>query len=216
MRVSASEIESTLQKATIGFGLGIGCGVEAGRSALTIAWHDVDPVAIFAAAFDNVSSGRSSTYDNVRAFDGVFAPIRAETHLSAIMSAPAICDSLTAGTGQLVAESVDFPIILLMSLLSRGLNIECESLGEKRAVIFSNAGNLRYENGEIESFQKLSSLKLSYIAGFERNLLSHPMGELKVDCNSWSELLSYAERCLVVGSEQSRLMEAGAGLIDED
>jgi hypothetical protein len=82
--------------------------------------------------------------------------------------------------------------------------------------MLSDAGNLRYENGEIESFQKPSSLKLSYIAGFERNLLSHPMGELKVDCNSWSELLSYAERCLVVGSEQSRLMEAGAGLIDED
>ena len=61
MLVSASEIESTLQKATIGFGLGIGCGVEAGRSALTIARHYVDPVAIFVAAFDNLSSSRSST-----------------------------------------------------------------------------------------------------------------------------------------------------------
>ena len=216
MHVSASEIESTLQKATIGLELGIGCGVEAGRSALTMAGHDIDPASIFAAAFDNVSSGRSSTFYNVRAFDGVFTPTQVETHLSAIMAAPTICDFLTVGTGQLVAESVDFPIILLMSLLSRGLDIECERLGEKREVIFSNAGNLRYENGEVEGFQKPSSLKLTYIAGFERNLLSHPMGELNVDGDAWSELLSYAERCLVVGSEQSRLMEAGAGLIDED
>ena len=216
MRVSASEIESTLQKATIGLGLGIGCGAEAGRAALTMARHNIDLASIFAAAFDNVSSGRSRTYDNARAFDGVFATTQAERHLSAIIAAPAICDFLAVGTGQLVAESVDFPIILLMSLLSRGLNIECERLGEKRAVILSNAGNSRYENGEIESCKKPSSLKLSYIAGFERNLLSHPMGELKVDGDSWSELLSYAERCLVVGSEQSRLMEAGAGLIDKD
>jgi hypothetical protein len=57
---------------------------------------------------------------------------------------------------------------------------------------------------------------LTYIAGFERNLMALPTGELKVDVDAWSELLGYAERCLVVGSEQSRLMEAGAGLIDED
>ena len=216
MRVSASEMESTLQKATIGLGLGIGCGVEVGRAALTMARHNIDPASIFAAAFDNVSSGRSSIYDNVRAFDGVFAPTQAERHLSAIIVAPTICDFLTVGTGQLVAENVDFPMILLMSLLSHGLEIECEKLGEKRVVIFSKAGNLRYENGQVADFQKPSSLKLSYIAGFERNLLSHPMGELKVDGDSWSELLCYAERCLVVGSKQSRLMEAGAGLIDED
>ena len=216
MRVSASEIELTLQKATIGLGLGIGCGAEAGRAALTMARHNIDLASIFAAAFDNISSGRSRTYDNARAFDGVFAPTQAERHLSSIIAAPTICDFLAVGTGQLVAESVDFPMILLMSLLSHGLEIECEKLGDERVVIFSKAGNLRYENGEIESFQKPSSLKLSYIADFERNLLSHPMGELKVDGDSWSELLSYAERCLVVGSEQSRLMEAGAGLIDED
>ena len=216
MRVSASEIESTLQKATIGLGLGIGCGVEAGRAALTMARHNIDLVSIFAAAFDNVSSGRSSTYDYVRAFDGVFAPTQAERHLSAIIVAPTICDFLTVGTGQLVAESVDFPMILLMSLLSHGLEIECEKLGEKRVVIFSKAGNLRYENGQVADFQKPSSLKLTHIAGFERNLLSHPMGATEVDGDAWAELLSYAEQCLVVGSEQSRLMEAGAGLIDED
>jgi hypothetical protein len=216
MHVSASEIESTLQKATIGLGLGIGCGVEAGRSALTMGWHDVDPAPIFLAAFDKISSGLSIAYDNACAFGGVFAPNQAETHLSAIMAAPAICDFLTVGKGQLVVESVDSPIIVLMSLLSRGLDIKCERLGEKREVISSKAGKLRYENGGIEGSINSSSLKLTYIADFERNLMALPTGELKVDVDAWSELLGYAERCLVVGSEQSRLMEAGAGLIDED
>jgi hypothetical protein len=216
MDVSASEIESTLQKATIGLGLGIGCGIEAGRSALTMARHDVDPAPIFAAVFDNVFSGRSSAYDNVRAFGGVFIPTQAETRLSAIMAASAICDSLTTGTGQLVVESIDFPIIVLMWLLSRGLDVEWERSGEKRVVVSSKAGNLQYRIGGIEDSLNQSSLKLTYIAGFEQNVVSPPTGELKVDVDAWSELLGYAERCLVVGSEQSRLMEAGAGLIDED
>jgi hypothetical protein len=216
MHVSASEIELTLKKATIGLGLGIGCGVEAGRSALTMGWHDVDPAPIFLAAFDKISSGLSIAYDNACAFGGVFAPNQAETHLSAIMAAPAICDFLTVGKGQLVVESVDSPIIVLMSLLSRGLDIKCERLGEKRVVVSSKVENMQYEIGGIEGSLNPSSLKLTYIGGLEWNVVSPLTGELKVDVGAWSELSLYAERCLVVGSKQSRLMEAGAGLIDKD
>lgn len=216
MHVSASEIESTLQKATISLGLGIGCGVEAGRSALSMVRHNLDPAPIFAAAFDNVSSGRSSKYDNARALRGVFAPAQPDTQLSAIMVASAICDALAAGTDQLVGESVDVPVIVLMSLLARGLDVELEGLGTKSTRVSSKAGQLRYENGGIEDFQNSSSLKLTFIGGFEPNPAMSPISELDVDAEAWSVLLGYAERCLVVGSEHSRLTEAGAGLVDED
>ena len=216
MYVSASEIESTLQKAMIGLGLGVGCGVEAGRSALSMLRHDVDPAPIFAAAFDNVSLGRSSAYDNARARGGVFAPTQAETQLSAIIVASAICDALAAGTDQLLAESVDVPVIVLMSLLARGLDVELEGLGTKKVRVSSKAGRLRYENAGIEGFQNPSNLKLTAIAGFEPSLVLPPISAFDIDGENWSVLLGYAEQCLVAGSEQSRLTEAGAGLVDQD
>lgn len=216
MYVSASEIESTLQKAMIGLGLGVGCGVEAGRSALSMLQHDVDPAPIFAAAFDNVSLGQSSAYDNARARGGVFAPTQPETQLSAIIVASAICDALAAGTDQLLAESVDVPVIVLMSLLARGLDVELEGLGTKKVRVSSTAGQLRYENGGIEDFQNPSNLKLTFIADFEPSLALPPISAFDVDGEAWSVLLGYVARCLVVGSEQSRLTEAGAGLVDKD
>ena len=37
-----------------------------------------------------------------------------------------------------------------------------------------------------------------------------------VDAVSWREICDLAARCLVSGSDESRLNDAGAGLIDED
>lgn len=216
MHVSASELETTLQKAVIGLGFGVGCGVEAGRCALNMVRHNLDPAPIFATAFEKISSGRSSKYDKARALRGEFVPAQPGTQTSAILVAPAIGDVFAAGTDQLVAESVDVPIIVWMSLLARGLDVELEVLETETVWVSSNAGQLRYENDAIEGFQNPSSLKLTYIADLEPRLALPTISEIDLNSAAWSAILGYAKRCLVVGSEQSRLTEAGAGLVDED
>ena len=146
-----------------------------GRSALSMLQHDVDPAPIFAAAFDNVPLWASLAHTIMRA-----RVVAYSRQLKSRRSFPRswwprryvmLLPREQISWSQRVSM---FPVIVLMSLLARGLDVELEGLGTKKVRVSSTAGQLRYENGGIEDFQNPSNLKLTFIADFEPSLALPP------------------------------------------
>ena len=232
MRVSLGEIDTTMQKVAVALGLGLGLGVEAGRAALAMAAADFDPAPAFAEAFDALDGdalgdSTSSGLDPVRAIQRDFAPARDGTRLSALLAAPSICDLLALGVadGPITVRAVDVPIVVLMTVLSR-IGHAAESIrvawrGPNEGSAICGGNGLHFEEGSGDMASGPADISIERLstspdrgpdAAPERILGEH----MDVDDEAWRRLTAHADKCLVAGTDASRLTEAGAGLSDED
>jgi hypothetical protein len=144
-----------------------------------------------------------------------------------LLAAPSICDLLALGAadGPITVRAVDVPIVVLMAVLSQtGDASHCIRVawrGPNEGSAICGGNGLRFEEvggGMASGPADISIERLS--ASPERTPDRAPeriFGEhVDVDDEAWRRLTGHADKCLVAGTEASRLTEAGAGLSDED
>ena len=226
MRVSLGEIDTTMQKVAVALGLGLGLGVEAGRAALAMAAANLDPAPAFAEAFDALECGDSSGLDPLQAIQRDFAPARDGTRLSALLAAPSICDLLALGVadGPITVRAVDVPIVVLMTVLSRtghaAESIRVAWRGPNEGSAICGGDGLRFEDGSGDMASGPADISIERLST-PPDRGPDPVPErirgehMEVDDEAWRRLTAHADKCLVAGTDASRLTEAGAGLSDE-
>lgn len=217
IEISDAELETTLQKACVGVGLDLGNGIELGRAALTLRYAGMDSAPVFAAALRkytprNADTDRDSLndlMDRAKIADALIP-------ISAISAASAICDWFITESNPEIRLRLDCPLIVLALLATRGCCGEMAFEGD--------AGKAAFHDHTI-GFQGLASSFATVPGTIElkhrstRNSMTVDRGRSgirDVDAASWRDICALADRCLVSGSEESRLNDAGAGLIDED
>lgn len=216
MRVAIAELEAVFQKTGMALGLGIGLGLEAGRGALAMYGAGIDPLPDYAVAFDAFADETScgAVLGDDREYQIVPKdPVRA---VSAIVAAPTICDLIDVGETRIHVESVDCPLIVLATLLARGIPATVERTDSKIVTAVRPPNGLCFGDNAVEDFRDAGHLLITPDAPPEIVTCIPVTGGLDVDECAWSRLLHHAGKCLVSGSEQSRLNEAGAGLVDVD
>lgn len=229
MRVSLSEVETTVRKAAVGVGLALGLAEDAGRAAGWAALVGVGGPAVFAAALEALDTGHSVGADADRARAGTLAPVDGAGPLSALIAGPAACDALRSVAGTVTLIAVDHPAVVLFEALEI-----CDGL----------AGELRVDwrapdGAAIEVVQRGDSIidglaKRPTLAGLgpadmrlalTDGRVAPPAAAARpevlaegvaVDDASWRCIAAFAARLLVEGTEASRLSGAGAGVVDVD
>ena len=213
---SISEIEATVCKASVGLGLGYGVGVEAGRAAIHMAYIGYDPVPVFAKAFHHLAVGESSGFDREVVSEGMLRTGVEKRLLSSIIAAPVCNDLIAAGISEITLKEVDFPWIVLGSALARGNGV-CIAINN--AFVRYDGIICGIEKGDISSLSCHGTLKMTTIKGeraasFITLKGDNQPGNVLID--AWQSLEEFAARCLVETSEEARLSDAGAGLLEED
>ena len=199
--ISDAELDVTLQKACVGVGLDLGTGIELGRAALTMRFAGIDPAPVFATALRKFGSGDAAE-------EGDF--------VLAISDGPAVCDRFIAEGGSTSGLLVDYPLIVLALLSARGYcgrmtMADCDD----EAVFRNHTLCLK----EAVSSAALTPSRIALRQESADKLIAKDTGGCGfrgVDAVAWREICDLAARCLVSGSDESRLNDAGAGLIDED
>ena len=210
MRVTLSEIETTVRKASVGVGLPLGLAEDAGRAAAWAALVGVGNPAVFAAALEALDTGRSV----------------GAGPLSALRAGPTACDALlTAADGAAVTlRAVDHPAIVLFEVLEA-----CDGLagalrvdwrgpdGAAVAVVRRGDGTI---GGLVDRQAGPADMRLALTDGpVPPPAAARPdvLAEgVDVDDACWRCIAAFAARLLVEGTAASRLSGAGAGVVDVD
>lgn len=236
MRISLSELETTLRKAALGAGLSLGLGEEAGLAAKWMAINGIASLSAFADALDAVASGRSGRFDADLASAGRFVASGAGSSLSALYAGPSACDLLEAAAlsgddpGVVNMTAVDLPAVVLCNALAasarmkRGIRVTWQAPGGKAIEVLCRGGRLDLEKGVSGDLTAPGPVELSMALTNHEPSVARPGGVgravpvngITVDDACWSRVLAYAARCLVEASDASRLTGAGAGVVDAD
>ena len=214
MHVSLNELEVTVRKAAVGAGLGHGLGEAAGAAAVALAAAGLDPLPPVLAALDGVAAGTAG----VPGWDPARRRLTGLT-VSALRAGPMVADLVVAEGGMVTVEQVDVPAIIVGVLLAAGVAAEVTwrtPAGAQTRLTLAG-GRATGAEGSVEAPHPsgLAEVTVTAVAG-DRASMPLPPDGYEVDAALWHELDTLAARCLVRGSEASRLKEAGAGLIDED
>ena len=199
--ISDAELEVTLQKACVGTGLNLGTGIELARAALTMRHAGIDPAAVFEIALRHFDTNETGEFGD---------------YISAISDGPSVCDGFIAKTASVSRISVDCPLIVLAILAARGCSGRLAMADSDGDAIFGSY-TFALEGGALSGALAPNTLELRQEPA--ANVLADDRGGrdvCAVDAASWREICALANRCLVSGSEESRLNDAGAGLVDED
>lgn len=232
MRISLSELETTLRKAALGAGLSLGLGEEASLAAKWMAINDIASLNAFADALDAVDSGQSGRFDADRAVVGSFVTSDQGRSLSALYAGPSACDLLEAAAlagddpGSVTLTAVDFPAVILCDALATSERIKSGirlawQRGGKAVEFVCQDGRLDLEKGASDDLAAPGPLDLSMALverepGSERPISAVPVNGITVGDAPWSRVRAYAARCLVEATDASRLTGAGAGVVDTD
>lgn len=229
MRVSLSEVETTVRKASVGVGLALGLAEDAGRAAGWAALVGVGDPGLFAAALEALDTGRSVGADADRAATGTLAPVDGAGPLSALIAGPAACDALRSVAGTVTLIAVDHPAVVLFEALEI-----CDGLAGELRVDWRDPGGAAIEvvrrgDGIIDGLAKRPTLaglgpadmRLALTDGrapppaaaVRPDVLAEGVA---VDDARWRCIAAFAARLLVEGTEASRLSGAGAGVVDVD
>lgn len=221
MNVSRAELQSTIEKACVALGLGLGHGSQTAGAAIIMSELGWDPVPVFTDALEAVAENSAAPFAIDRAVGGEFISHEPGRNLSVVIAGPSICDLLTtmANETPITVRAIDHPILLLMFILSRShdstRSINFLQTGTGMDSIICTQGQLA---GSIAPLQKPGDLQIEWA---DADPATHyreraPVTQLSVEKQAWERLCRLASLCLVGGSEISRLQEAGAGLIDDD
>ncbi len=231
MRVSLSEVETTVRKASVGVGLPLGLAEDAGRAAAWAALVGVGDPAVFAAALEDLDTGRSVGADADQARAGHLAPGAATGPLSALLAGPTACDALLSAADATVVtlSAVDHPAVVLFEVLEAR-----DGLAGELRVGWHDPGGAAIEivrrgDGMIDGLANRSSLaglgpadmRLAltdgqvppHAAPVRPDVLAEGVA---VDDASWRCIAAFAARLLVEGTEASRVSGAGAGVVEVD
>ena len=140
MRVSLSEVETTVRKAALGVGLALGLAEDAGRAAGWAALAGVGDPGLFAAALEALDTGRSVGADADRAHAGTLTPVDGAGPLSALIAGPAACDALRSVAGTVTLIAVDHPAVVLFEALEI-----CDGLAGELRVDWRDPGGAAIE-----------------------------------------------------------------------
>ena len=199
--VSDAELDVTLQKACVGTGLDLGTGIELARAALTMRYAGIDPATVFASALSYYDTGDAG---------------KEHDYISAISDGPSLCDDFIVKTNCGSNIFVDCPLIVLAILAARGCCGRMIMTDGDGDAVFGNYA-LAMKEGKLSAALAPNMIELRQEP--VDNSVANDRGcrdVSAVDAASWREICGLADRCLVSGSEESRLNDAGAGLVDED
>lgn len=229
MRVSLSEVETTVRKAAVGVGLALGLAEDAGRAAGWAALVGVGGPAVFAAALEALDTGHSVGADADRARAGTLAPVDGAGPLSALIAGPAACDALRSVAGTVTLIAVDHPAVVLFEALEICDGLAGELRVDWRAPDGAAIEVVRRGDSIIDGLAKRPTLaglgpadmRLALTDGRVAPPAAAARPEVlaegvAVDDASWRCIAAFAARLLVEGTEASRLSGAGAGVVDVD
>ena len=236
MHVSLSEIQTTVCNAALAVGVPLGLGEDAGWAARHMMLIGFGSFAVFVDALDAIEGGRSTGFDADRAIDGKFGPEPTGLLLSAIRAGPSACDLVTSTAATdikfspITLTAVDVPSVILFEILAATVDMD------QGQCVTWNTG----DRGKFEAICWRGSLVL--IKGTPEDLLLPDPADItmhlvarkppeqgmtvnqriqreavEIDAATWHRVTTYADRLLVVATETSRLIGAGAGgVIDVD
>ena len=231
MRVSLSEVETTVRKASVGVGLALGLAEDAGRAAAWAALAGIGDPAVFAAALEAVDGGRSVGADAERAATGTLAPVDGAGPLSALIAGPAACDALRSVAGTVTLTAVDHPAVVLFEALEICDGLAGELRVDWRAPDGAAIEVVRRSDGMIDGLANRPTLaglgaadmRLALTDGHAPPPAAAARPDVlaegvAVDDARWRCIAAFAARLLVEGTEASRLSGAGtgAGVVDVD
>ena len=229
MRVSLSEVEATVRKASVGVGLPLGLAEDAGRAAAWAALVGVGDPGLFAAALEALDTGRSVGADADRAATETLAPVDGAGPLSALIAGPVACDVLLSAAAAVTLVAVDYPAVVLFEALEA-----CDGLAGELRVDWRDPDGAAIEvvrrgDGTIDGLAKRPALAGLGPADMRLALIGGPVPPpvaaarpdvlaegVAVDDARWRCIAAFAARLLVEGSEASRLSGAGDGVVDID
>ncbi len=231
MRVSLSEVEATVRKASVGVGLALGLAEDAGRAAAWAALVGVGDPGLFAAALEALDTGRSVGVDADRAATETLSPVDGAGPLSALTAGPVACDALLSGAdaATVALSAVDHPAVVLFEALEVCDGLAGELRVHWRAPDGAAIEVVRRRDGPIDGLAARHALaghgpadmRLTLTAGHVPPPAAPARAEVladgvAVDDVRWRCIAALAARLLVEGTEASRLSGAGAGVIDVD
>ncbi|MBG04952.1 MAG: hypothetical protein CMM59_12860 [Rhodospirillaceae bacterium] len=214
MHISAAELETTVMKAAIGAGVASGIAIEIGKAAVALSDHGIDASTVIAIALKNLDRKDANGFAIDDARNGIFLPKAG--YLSAILAGPSICDLLASGQNKIIARDLDVPILAVSLLAARRLGVNARHSAEDLPTATCANGRFTIAENQVSAWRHPGDIEFS---------LESPEGSIdqvrtaranEVDGENWLQITMFADRCLVSGSEESRLQDAGAGLIDED
>jgi len=214
MHISAAELETTVVKAVVGAGVTFGVANEIGRAALALSRQGMDAPTIIATALDKIDQKDAGTFVIEKARAGTFVPING--YLSAILAGPSICDLLASAQATITARFLDVPALVVAQLAARQLNAVADHKAGDFPSIYCANGQFAIAGNRISAWCRTADIEFSAHAPEESVDERQIHHAIDVDTIGWRRINEFAGRCLVPGSEESRLQDAGAGLVDED
>ena len=214
MHISAAELETTVMRAAIGAGVVYGIAIEIGKAAVALSDHGVDASTVIATALENLDRQDANGFAVDDACNGIFLP--KARYLSAILAGPSICDLLASGQNKIIARNLDVPILVVSLLSVRHLGVNARHSADDQPTATCANGRFMFAENQVSAWRHPGDIEFSrgFLEGSTDQVRT--AHAIEVDDENWLRITMFADRCLVSGSETSRLQEAGAGLTDED
>ncbi len=235
MRVSINEIQTIILKACIAVGLPVGISQDASQAAEHVFPLYRGSMEPFADAISAVDRKYANEFNVSQAAKGIFKSSVIEKKLSALYTAPTVCDQILVhnknNQGHLLITliNLDVPAIIIFEILSisRFLNSDIGitwiiDQGDTMQGV-CEGGEIKFDRG---NYQDLFLIRNSTLVLSTTNCVSaldhtyidklDVLNNLNIDTSTWNNLSKYAERLLVPSSDTSRMTGAGAGTIDTD
>jgi hypothetical protein len=235
MRVSLNEIQTVVFKACVAVGLPMGISQDASQAAGHVYPQYRGCIKPFTEAISAVDKNHSDKYNIPQATRGIFRSIKNGKILSSLYTAPTVCDQILVRNKNNQAPSIitlmelDVPVIVIfhIALITMFINNKVSinwqvDQGDTIQGVCQD-GNIIFNRGGYEELLLLrdSSLILNipnYISSllFPNKINPNSLDNLNIDSPTWECLTDYANRLLVTSSDTSRMVGAGAGVIDMD
>ena len=234
MRVSLTEIETSVKNASCSVGLEFGLAEDAGKTARYMIENNLAPLKQFLEAIDRIENNTSASFKVEMAAEGKFVSDSAKKGLSALIVGASVSDLILLDIDHIKSQSlniynIDKPAIIIFYILAslyRQKKHSCFSwtIGESNRVSgVCFGGELAVRRNSYQKVLKADSTNISirpinYHSKYIKQIINFRRQNIvpEVDINVWDKLSNYCERLLVEGSEKSRLSGAGAGIIDSD